>query len=199
VPTENGDLLMWLSQFSPGELAEGLKAGLPIVVVAVFAIVIGGTLLWNGIGSQLLAHKSIGYGTDYGDGGGKWWPHLTLGCLVAVALFLAFGSGIALGQGVSLPGSDESGQLEAAGTLIRIIDTGLFKWMARIMAGLCILSSGWALKEQRFGVAVICIVGAILFGTAPTWVANIFEIGGGDGLFSQSIEQIQIGVRSLYA
>jgi hypothetical protein len=172
--------------------------GLPITIVAIFAIVIGGTVLWNGIGSQFLAQKSPGYGFNGDEDGSQWWPHLALGCLFAAALYLVFGSGIALGQ-VTLPGSDESGQLEAAGTLIRIIDTGLFKWMARIMAGLCILSSGWALKEQRFGVSVICIVGAIIFGTAPTWVANIFEIGGGDGLFSQSIEQIQNGVRSLYA
>ncbi len=85
--------------------------------------------------------------------------------------------------GARLPGTDVSDKLEAAGTLLRIIDTGLFKWGARIFAGICIMSSAWALKEQRFGIAIICIVGAIIFGTAPTWVRNIFEIGGGDSVF----------------
>lgn len=98
-----------------------------------------------------------------------------LGCLIVWA-WDAFSQG-------QLPGTDESSKLEAAGTLLRLIDTGLFKWGARIFAGVCIMSSAWALKEQRFGIAIICIVGAIIFGTAPTWVKNIFEIGGAEGVF----------------
>lgn len=85
-----------------------------------------------------------------------------------------------------LPGEDASDRLEAAGTLLRIIDTGLFKWGARLFAGICIMSSAWALKEQRFGFAVICVVGALLFGTAPKWVKNIFDIGDNQGLFSRA-------------
>ena len=84
----------------------------------------------------------------------------------------------------SLPGEDMSDKLQAAGTLLRLIDTGLFKWGARIFAGICIMSAGWSLKEQRFGIAIICVIGAIVFGTAPMWVKNIFEIGGGGGIFS---------------
>lgn len=103
---------------------------------------------------------------------------------VATCLYLAFGE-IAYAGSTKIPGTDASDQLEAAGTLLRIIDTGLFKWGARIFAGICIMSSGWALKEQRFGIAIICVVGAIIFGTAPTWVKNIFDIGGGNGVFSQ--------------
>lgn len=87
---------------------------------------------------------------------------------------------------VSLPGSDASDKLEAAGTLMRIVDTGLFKWGARVFAGICIMSAAWSLKEQRFGVAVICILGAIIFGTAPKWVKNIFDIGGNQSIFSHS-------------
>jgi hypothetical protein len=83
----------------------------------------------------------------------------------------------------SLPGSDASDKLEAAGTLLRLLDTALFKWGARIFAGICIMSAAWSLKEQRFGVAIICIVGALIFGTAPTWVANIFSISTGDSIF----------------
>lgn len=89
----------------------------------------------------------------------------------------------------NLPGEDASDKLEAAGTLLRILDTGLFKWGARIFAGICIMSSAWALKEQRFGIAIICVVGAIIFGTAPTWVKNIFEIGGNQSLFSNMLPQ----------
>lgn len=84
-----------------------------------------------------------------------------------------------------LPGEDASDRLEAAGTLLKILDTGVFKWGARIFAGLCIMSSAWALKEQRFGIAVICVVGAIIFGTAPKWVKNIFDIGENQSLFSR--------------
>ena len=80
-------------------------------------------------------------------------------------------------------------KLEAAGTLLRIIDSVLFSWGARIFAGLCVMSAGWNLKEQRMGIAILCIVAAIVLGTAPTWVKNIFDIGGGGGIFSQSISQ----------
>lgn len=83
-----------------------------------------------------------------------------------------------------IPGADASDKLEAAGTLLRIVDSVLFSWGARIFAGLCVMSAGWNLKEQRFGIAVLCIVAAIVLGTAPTWVKNIFDIGGGGGIFS---------------
>lgn len=85
--------------------------------------------------------------------------------------------------GTRLPGSDASDKLESAGVLLRLIDVGLFKWGARIFTGICVMAAGWAVKEQRFGTAVICIVGAILFGTATMWVKNIFEISGGDSVF----------------
>jgi hypothetical protein len=109
---------------------------------------------------------------------------LTTFLFVAGVLYLALGE-VAFAEGTKLPGADASDQLQAAGTLLRIIDTGLFKWGARIFAGICIMSSGWALKEQRFAIAIICVVGAIIFGTAPTWVKNIFDIGGGNGVFSK--------------
>ena len=106
-------------------------------------------------------------------------------CLVAVGslVFLAFYSTPSL-AGTTLPGEDASSKLEAAGTLLKVLDTGLFKWGARIFAGICIMSSAWALKEQRFGIAVICVVGAIVFGTAPKWVKNIFDIGDNQSIFS---------------
>lgn len=105
-----------------------------------------------------------------------------------ISLFVLLGSANAYAAGAHLPGEDASDKLEAAGTLLRLIDTGLFKWGARIFAGICIMSAGWALKEQRFGIAIICVIGAITFGTAPTWVKNIFEIGGSQGVFSKREE-----------
>ena len=107
------------------------------------------------------------------------WILVTLG-LMAISLWFISPEVFAQAQ---LPGSDASDKLEAAGTLLRLLDTALFKWGARIFAGICIMSAAWSLKEQRFGVAIICIVGALIFGTAPTWVKNIFSIGTGDSIF----------------
>jgi len=84
-----------------------------------------------------------------------------------------------------LPGEDGANKLEAAGILLKTLDTGLFKWGARLFAGICIMSSAWSLKEQRFGIAIICVIGAIIFGTAPKWVHNIFDMGDNQGIFSQ--------------
>jgi len=94
----------------------------------------------------------------------------------------------ALASGTHLPGDDVSDKLEAAGTLLKLIDTGIFKWGAKVFAGLLVMSGGWALKEQRFGIAAICVAGAVVIGTTPKWVKNIFEVGDNQSLFSQMIE-----------
>ena len=107
-----------------------------------------------------------------------WIGLLTL----SAALMFLYSLGLEAAP-TKLPGADVSDKLEAAGTILHIIDTGLFKWGARIFAGICVMSSAWSLKEQRFGIAIISIVGAIIFGTAPMWVKNIFSIGGGDSVF----------------
>lgn len=104
--------------------------------------------------------------------------------IVIAILLIVFSHANAL-AGTKIPGADASDKLEAAGTLLRIVDSVLFSWGARIFAGLCVMSAGWNLKEQRFGIAVLCIVAALVLGTAPTWVKNIFDIGGGGGVFSQ--------------
>ena len=110
----------------------------------------------------------------------EWFFFVVIAALVAM---LAHTQAFA---GTRIPGADASDKLEAAGTLLRIVDSVLFSWGARIFAGLCVMSAGWNLKEQRFGIAVLCVVAAIVLGTAPTWVKNIFDIGGGGGVFSQS-------------
>ena len=116
--------------------------------------------------------------------------HIVAPILVAVlailALYLAVHIEVGFAGMTRLPGEDASDKLEAAGTLLKVLDTGLFKWGARLFAGVCIMSSAWALKEQRFGIAIICVIGAIIFGTAPKWVKNIFDIGDNQSLFTKT-------------
>ncbi|MGE4234134.1 MAG: hypothetical protein AB7F43_12470 [Bacteriovoracia bacterium] len=125
------------------------------------------------------------HGLTYFNDVGRMHPFLKymmfFGLAALVVLFI-WGMPDAL-AGVSLPGEDKSSDMKAAGTLLKILDTGIFQWGARLFAGLCILSAGWALKEQMFATAAVCIVGAITFGTAPHWVQNIFSVSGASGLF----------------
>ncbi len=104
---------------------------------------------------------------------------LLLGAGILILLLVADASWAA-----NLPGSDRSQDLEAAGTLLRIVDTALFAWMARLVAGVLVLSSVLALKNQQFGASFMLIAGAIIAGTVPMWVKNIFTIGGGGTLFN---------------
>ncbi len=103
----------------------------------------------------------------------------------AMTMFILFKTNNALAD-AKLPGSDQSGQLEAAGTLLRIVDTSIFVWGARLFAGLCVIGGAWNLKQQNFGMAVICVIAAIVIGLAPKFVQNIFNIGGGNSIFSMS-------------
>lgn len=103
--------------------------------------------------------------------------------LMGIFALLVFAT-IALGSSpIKIPGVDVMDRLTAAGTLLRLVDSFLFVFGARILAGLSVLAAGWNLKEQRFAMAIICIIAAILIGTVPMWIKNIFEIGGGS-LFS---------------
>ena len=102
--------------------------------------------------------------------------------LVVVLVFFFCSQGLAQ---VRIPGSDESAKLKAAGTLLMLIDTALFVWLARILAGICVFTAGWLIKEQKLGPAIVCVLGALLIGTSPMWVQNIFEIGGGGGVFGK--------------
>lgn len=104
--------------------------------------------------------------------------------VVYVTFAFIFFSMDALADGIKLPGEDASSTMVSAGTLMRFIDTGLFRWTARILAGLCILGAGWSFKEMRFGPGFISLISAILIGTAPMWVKNIFSLGGSDSVFS---------------
>lgn len=110
---------------------------------------------------------------------------LAIAVILGATVYLILHGSPAYAGTITLPGEDASDKLEAAGTVLKVIDTGLFRWGARIFAGVCLLSAGWAFKEQRFGVAIVCILGAVIIGTAPMWVKNIFDIGGNQSLFSK--------------
>ncbi|MGK5083100.1 hypothetical protein WDW37_07315 [Bdellovibrionota bacterium FG-1] len=120
-----------------------------------------------------------------------FWPKMLAAMVVLVFALVLLGTLLsiphALAASTHLPGDDVSDRLEAAGTLLKLIDTGLFKWAAKVFAGLLVMSGGWALKEQRFGVAAICVAGAVVIGTTPKWVKNIFDVGDNQGLFSQTV------------
>ena len=106
--------------------------------------------------------------------------------LLLVLLVVAFHAHPVFADGTTLPGEDASSKMESAGTLLRFIDTGIFKWAARLLAGICLFGAGWSLKEGRYGPAFISVISAILFGTAPSWVKNIFALGGSDSVFTSS-------------
>lgn len=95
-----------------------------------------------------------------------------------LGLMLLIPSAIALAAN-QLP--DSIADITAASTLLNLVDSLFFKFGARIMAGLTILAAGWNLKEQRFAMALICIFGAIILGTAPMWVKNIMDMDAGGG------------------
>ncbi len=101
------------------------------------------------------------------------------------ALLLVLNSQLSLGGG-SLPSTNaDMTKFTAAGTLLGIVDSFLFSIGARLLAGLAILGAGWNLKEQRFAMAMICVFAAIMMGTVPLWVKNIFELdSGGGSIFS---------------
>ena len=127
-----------------------------------------------------------------------WVYFLIQFVVIALVMAAVFKLSPAWADSVRLPGEDISAQMESAGTLLRFVDTGIFQWTARILAGLCIFGAGWSLKEMRFGPAVIGVIAAILFGTAPTWVKNIFSISGSNSVFSQlDIQKITSGKDSV--
>ncbi len=117
----------------------------------------------------------------------KWMPFLFFTTLILLLIFVILFSLPALADGISLPGEDISSKMESAGTLLRFIDTALFKWTARILSGVCMFGTAWCFKEQRIGTGVVVLIAALLFGTSTMWVKNIFSAAGGDSVFSSTL------------
>ena len=115
-------------------------------------------------------------------------PTLFLATLIFLLIFvIIFTTLPAHGESISLPGDDISSKMESAGTLLRFIDTALFKWTARILSGVCMFGTAWCFKEQRIGTGVVVLIAALLFGTSTMWVKNIFSAAGGDSVFSLKV------------
>ncbi|MFK7827052.1 MAG: hypothetical protein AB8G05_23115 [Oligoflexales bacterium] len=104
--------------------------------------------------------------------------------MILIVLAILFISAIALAN--NLPGQGSIADFTAAQTLLHIVDSVLFNYGAKLAAGLCILAAGWNLKEQRFNMAIICVIAAIVIGTTPMWIKNIFEMSasGGGSIFN---------------
>jgi len=113
-----------------------------------------------------------------------WMPWIFFITLILLLTFVILCSLPAHADSVSLPGEDISSKMESAGTLLRFIDTALFKWVARILSGVCMFGTAWCFKEQRIGTGVIILIAALLFGTSTMWVKNIFSAAGGDSVFT---------------
>lgn len=118
---------------------------------------------------------------DFNNGGPSFGWVLVLMIMIYILMVLISPAEASVAK---IPGSDQSDKLEAAGSLLRIVDTAIFSWASRIFAGVLILNAGLSLKNQAFGLAAISIVGALVVGTVPMWVSNIFDMGGGT-LFSK--------------
>lgn len=103
----------------------------------------------------------------------------------ALTLTMLLSPAIALAADIPQNADSSIKSLTAATTLMGIIDSAIFSVGARVLAGLCILGAGWNLKEQRFAMAIVCIFAAIVIGTTPMWIDNIFNLNsnGGGSIF----------------
>lgn len=111
----------------------------------------------------------------------KFYRYVFLFC----ALFFSIKIQSLLADVVNLGGDDKLGDMTAAGSLIKTADNFLFNIVAKVLAGLAILSAGWNLKEQRFAMAIICVFGALIIASVPLWVENVFSIAGNKTLFAK--------------
>ena len=85
-----------------------------------------------------------------------------------------------------IPGDDISGKMEAAGSLLRLLDTVMFSWGARLCCGFALLYAGWNLKKLQIARMACAIVAAILFGYGPNIVKDIFSASGSSSVFSSN-------------
>lgn len=118
--------------------------------------------------------------------------------LAALGGIVFFGGEVMAQQ--SIGGTDASDKLEMAATTLRTVDSVLFKWIAPLLAGVFVIVTGVWIKEQRYSLAAMSLIAALLLGTAGQWVSNIFAIGndgeGAGGVFNNGyIERVIEDVR----
>ena len=84
---------------------------------------------------------------------------------------------------ISIPGTDESGDLETLGIMAKTFDTVIFTWGAKIAAAVVFLLAGWAIKENRLGMALMCLCAGFLILFAPKLATEIQTMAGVNSLF----------------
>lgn len=94
-----------------------------------------------------------------------WLLLMFLVVLVGILL-----SDSAFAASIKLPGTDSSDKLEAAGTLLRMVDTALFKWGARIFAG-----TWYFISRVAFKGSAIWTCSYLSYWINPHW--NLSNVG----------------------
>ena len=84
---------------------------------------------------------------------------------------------------INIPGTNEADQLETLGTMAKTFDVVIFTWGAKIAAAIVFLLAGWAIKENRLGVALLCLCAGFLMLFAPKLATEIQSLAGITSLF----------------
>ena len=79
----------------------------------------------------------------------------------------------------TIPGTSEADHLETLGTLAKTLDEVIFIWGAKIAAAVVFLLGGWSIKENRLGMALLCLCAGFLILFAPKLANEIQTLGGG--------------------
>lgn len=117
--------------------------------------------------------------------------------LVCCSGFLLLAGSDALAQ-ITMPGTDKSQELKAASTLMQTLDSVLFKWVARLLAGVFVIIAFYMLKEQRMGVAVITLIAAIAMGSASSWIGDFFRMSDKQGGVFETSSVIERSLHESY-
>ena|SRR3990167_9131770 len=91
-------------------------------------------------------------------------------------------SAVALAS-ITIPGHNEADQLETLGTMAKTLDVVIFTWGAKIAAAVVFLLGGWAIKENRLGMALMCLCAGFLMLFAPKLATEIQSLAGMNSLF----------------
>lgn len=86
---------------------------------------------------------------------------------------------------ISIPGTNEAESLETIGTIAKTFDTIIFTWGAKIGAAVIFLLGGWAIKENRLGMALLCLCAGFIMLFAPKLANEIQSLAGVSSVFGK--------------
>lgn len=95
--------------------------------------------------------------------------------ILITSVFLLSNAAFAL---ISIPGTNEADSLETIGTMAKTMDVVIFTWGAKIGSAIIFLLAGWAVKENRLGMALLCIISGFLMLFAPKLATEIQAMAG---------------------